>query len=354
MTRSAFEQEILNHLSLQYRRYPAMEQRDTVKFVFQAMLGVGHLLSGRAAVEERIAREMEPLPADPAEPLAEPLSPSWCRLNLRAAKARGITPAVIAGLMLSDGNPGQFTRQDVRGFCGRLAETGEYRITDPEELEKITDETWLPSHSPVYREKYRPAYRVIPAGWIPCLELVGRIAGQPGERVLVTIDGPCATGKTTLAMRLAGVFGGAVAHTDDYVIPHAQKTPERLAVPGGNCDADRLEAEIAAPWKRGETVVYRRYDCRNDRLLPEESMPDCRILILEGSYCNLPAIRKHADVRAFLEAPWETRKERLEQREPAWSLQRFHDLWIPLEDRYFEAYGLPDRECLVIRQGEQN
>ena len=352
MTREAFEQEILNQLNIQCIRYPAMEQQDTVKFVFQAMLGVGHLLADRGAMEERIAREMEPLQADSAAPLAEPLSPSWCRLNLRAAKARGITSSVIAGLMLSTGAPVHFTRRDVAGFCGQLAAAGEHRITDPDGLGEILDEAWLPSHSPAYRERYRPAYQVIPAGWIPCLEVIARIVAQMGERVLVTIDGPCASGKTTLARKLAEIFGAAVAHTDDYVIPHARKTPERLAVPGGNCDADRLEAEIAAPWKRGEAVVYRRYDCRNDRLLPEESLPDCRILILEGSYCNLPAIRKHADVRVFLEAPWETRKERLEKREPAWSLQRFHDLWIPLEDQYFDAYGLPDRECLVIPGGQ--
>ena len=84
--------------------------------------------------------------------------------------------------------------------------------------------------------------------------------------------------------------------------------------------------------------------------MPEEKLPDdCRILILEGSYCNLPAIRKYADVRIFLTAPWETRISRLKRRESAQSLQMFHQRWIPLEDRYFEAYHLPDRECVVLK-----
>ena len=154
--------------------------------------------------------------------------------------------------------------------------------------------------------------------------------------------------KTTLAAELAEIFGAAVAHTDDFVIPHAQKTAERLAVPGGNCDAERLVKEIAAPWKRGGPVVYRRYDCRRDCLLPEETLPDCRILILEGSYCNLPAVRELADVRIFLDAPWETRLARLRERESEKSLQMFFDRWIPLENAYFRAYGLPDRECVLI------
>ena len=66
---------------------------------------------------------------------------------------------------------------------------------------------------------------------------------------LATIDGPCASGKTTLAARLAETLHASVVHTDDYVVPHAQKTADRLAVPGGNCDADRLLREVILPWK---------------------------------------------------------------------------------------------------------
>ena len=180
-------------------------------------------------------------------------------------------------------------------------------------------------------------------------EAIRQAAGnKPAGRILVTVDGPCASGKTTLAAELAERFGAAVAHTDDFVIPHAQKTAERLAVPGGNCDAERLVKEIAAPWKGSGPVIFRRYDCRRDCLLPEETLPDCRILILEGSYCNLPAIREYADVRIFLDAPWETRLARLRERESEKSLQMFFDRWIPLENAYFRAYGLPDRECVVI------
>ena len=52
-------------------------------------------------------------------------------------------------------------------------------------------------------------------------------------RMLVTLDGPCASGKTTLAGVLAGIFGAGVVHTDDFVIPHSMKTPERLRIPAG-------------------------------------------------------------------------------------------------------------------------
>ena len=171
-------------------------------------------------------------------------------------------------------------------------------------------------------------------------------------RVLVTLDGPCATGKTTLAGRLAAALRGEVLHTDDFVIPHRMKTPERLAIPGGNCDAERLIREVAEPFRKGLPVRYRRYDFRRDELMPEEQLPETRILILEGSYCNLPGLRERAGVHLFLQADRETREARLRERESPESLRRFHELWIPLEDAYFEAYRLPREGDLILDGGE--
>ncbi len=169
-----------------------------------------------------------------------------------------------------------------------------------------------------------------------------------GARLLVTLDGPCASGKTTLAAKLGGALPAAVAHTDDFVIPHAMKTPERLKVPGGNCDAERLAEEIVIPWKQGRSVSYRAYDCMTDRLRGPAVLPEADVLILEGCYANLPVIRAHADICAFLDAPWETRLARLQARESTDSLRRFFDLWIPLENAYFDAYHLPDARCVSV------
>ena len=179
------------------------------------------------------------------------------------------------------------------------------------------------------------------------LERIQKAASQK-DQLLITLDGPCASGKTTLAKELAEALHAAVIHTDDFVIPHAQKTPERLAIPGGNCDVERLYNEIVLPWKQGKRLIFQRYDCRNDCLLPPETLPAVHILIIEGSYCNLPLIRSSADLRFFMGTPLPTRLERLRRRESPESLQRFFDKWIPLEDAYFAAYGLPDDGCILI------
>ncbi|MBR0507602.1 MAG: hypothetical protein IJJ86_03240 [Clostridia bacterium] len=156
MTKEAFEREIEKRLCEHRLRYPAMEAEDAVKLVFQAMLGVGHLLSTRAAVEAYLAREMSGLAPDPDEPLYEPLSPAWQRLNLRRAMAEGMTPADVAERMFAPQNGPRFTRRDVYALCLRLL---------PERADAlgwILDDTLLPSHSQAYRDAYRPAYRVIP------------------------------------------------------------------------------------------------------------------------------------------------------------------------------------------------
>ena len=152
MTKEAFEQEILLRLKARYLRTPDMQQEDIVKFIFQAMLGVGHLLSTREKVTQYIAREMNEITADPGEPMFEILSPAWCRLNLRRAMAANIRPRDIAGLMLISRCEMHFTRQDVYDCCRRIARSGEYCLKDDRTLDAILDKQWLPSHSAAYRE----------------------------------------------------------------------------------------------------------------------------------------------------------------------------------------------------------
>ena len=279
----AFERELLSRLREQFLLRPAMQPQDAVKFVFQGLLGVGHLLASRKAVTACITREMDGAKQDASEELCEKLSPGWCRLNLRRAKAEGLGPDAIAGLMLTSRSEWNFTRSDVLKVCEKLSSCGG-KPFDRRELASVLDENRLPSHSETYRETYRPAYRVISADWLPYLNAVLRIndALSGRERLTVTIDGPCASGKT---------------------------------------------------------------------MLPEETLPDSRTLIIEGCYCNLPQISGCADVRLFLDAPWEEREQRLAVRETAASLNMFYEKWIPLENAYFEAFRLPDSgmELISIR-----
>ena len=72
----------------------------------------------------------------------------------------------------------------------------------------------------------------------PILTRIAQLPKKP--RLLVTIDGPCGSGKSTLADALSDALNAPIIRMDDFFLPHALKTPQLLAIPGGNVDLERL------------------------------------------------------------------------------------------------------------------
>ena len=343
---SALTQTLLAHRA----RHPSMEAEDAVKMVFQAMMGVGHLLPDPAAAEAFLLREWAGLSPDASEPLTEPLGPRWLRLNLRPAMAAGLRPAWIARMMCLSPGPGH-TREEVYAEClSACPEAGwprERVLAAAAPL--LSDPAWLPGHSPAYRAAEQPAYRVLDAGWAPLLPALAAVgAAENAPRLLLTLDGRCASGKTTAAACLAAVLQAPVVHSDDYVVPHAAKAPERLAIPGGNCDLERLTEEVLTPWAEGRPLLLRRYDCRRDALTGPVSLPWPRLLLLEGCYTGLPPIAALADVRLFADISPAAQRERILRRNGPEALESYLRRWIPLEEAYFSAYQLPGDRCLRL------
>lgn len=87
----------------------------------------------------------------------------------------------------------------------------------------------------------------VPVAWrvAPLTELVDRAAGVPPR--VVAVDGHSASGKTTLAGRLAAAVPGAVVvHTDDVAWWHSFFDWADLLVDG-----------VLAPYRAGQPVAYR-------------------------------------------------------------------------------------------------
>lgn len=87
--------------------------------------------------------------------------------------------------------------------------------------------------------------------------------------LLVALDGRCAAGKTTItAAQMARQYGWGVVHLDDFFSAPIQRTPQRMAEPGGNLDRERLIAEVLEPLRAGQQGSYRLFDCRTMALVP--------------------------------------------------------------------------------------
>ena len=332
------------------RTHPAYREEDVLKSLFQSIYGVGHLLSEPLSVQRYIVKETSEAGPNRNEPLTERVG-DWLRLNLRPARDMGLQPAWIAAMMCASPAP---ATADRRSLIGTLAQCGSIPGMDMDRLFEQAEELAarpkaLPSHSDSVHRFEDPRYRLIHSDWSPVITVLTALAKLPeAQPRLITIDGRCGAGKTTLAEKLKIVLNCPVLHTDDFVIPHAQKTAERLAIPGGNEDVERIAEEILKPFFAGKELRPRKYNWYTDAYEDLEPIPAGKLLILEGSYSNLPPIAEHAALRVFLSIDPDRQMERLRKRNSPEALQGFINRWIPLEEAYLEAYRLPDKRCLVL------
>lgn len=172
----------------------------------------------------------------------------------------------------------------------------------------------------------------------------------PG-RFFAVLDGPCGSGKSTLADHLQSLLPDLyVVHMDDYYIPMVQKTRERLSIPGGNADTERVLREVLDPYLSGKDAEVRPYICHADKYLPSWTLPSTASLLLEGSYSGLPQIASRADFRFYLTIDKEEQKERILRRNGPDIYPKFLSTWIPLEEAYHLHYHLPTSDWLVMDQ----
>lgn len=172
------------------------------------------------------------------------------------------------------------------------------------------------------------------------LEQIERSVDIP---LLIAIDGRCAAGKTTLAARLQERTGCNVVHMDHFFLRPWQRTEERMQEPGGNVDYERVREEVMLPLRRGGSFSYRVYDCKKKEFLSRVAVEPAALTIVEGSYSCHPLLWDFYDFRVFLDVEKEEQLRRIETRNQGEAAFKFRDCWIPLEERYFNAYRIAQR-----------
>lgn len=171
-------------------------------------------------------------------------------------------------------------------------------------------------------------------------EGIVRLANRAEKPLIIAIDGRCAAGKTTLAKKLSAALSAPVVHMDDFYLPFAARTPERLAQPGGNLDRERFIAQVCAPLSRGEAFHYGVFDCSRGVIAGERAVPRADIVIIEGAYSLHPELRGIYGMRIFCDIDRETQLLRLRSRESAESFRQFVERWIPMEEKYLSAFDV--------------
>lgn len=167
------------------------------------------------------------------------------------------------------------------------------------------------------------------------------------ECVTVAIDGPCTSGKTTLAAKLSVIYDCNVFHMDDFFLRPEQRTPERFAQIGGNIDYERFQDEVLLPLKSGQSFSYRPFDCGSFTLAAPVCVAPKKLNIVEGTYSHHPYFGKPYDLNILLTVSPEVQRDRILQR-PTFLHQRFFEQWIPMETCYFHAYSTASDRILVI------
>ena len=179
-----------------------------------------------------------------------------------------------------------------------------------------------------------------------CHSIDGLLADN--TRLIVAIDGNCTAGKTTLTGLLEQHYDCNVFHMDDFFLRPEQRTEERFAQPGGNVDYERFQEEVLTPLKTGIPFFYRPFDCSTFTLArPVEVLPKT-LTIIEGTYSHHPYFGDPYGLKIFLGVTPELQRRRILER-PAFLHQRFFDAWIPMEEAYFESFGIPEKADLIFK-----
>lgn len=165
--------------------------------------------------------------------------------------------------------------------------------------------------------------------------------------VIVAIDGKCTSGKTTLASKLAEIYDCNVFHMDDFFLRPEQRTPERFAEVGGNVDYERFNEEVLIPLNTGQAFSYRPFDCSTFSLADSIFVTPKKLNIVEGTYSHHPHFGNPYDLKILLTVDENTQRQRILER-PAFLHKRFFEEWIPMENRYFRGFDIPDRCDILV------
>lgn len=345
--------EFKDYLLAQMKLHPSFQPRDIVKQAYQAAYGAEHLLTDTKMAYQYFMKEYNEVEED-SSPLYEQIAPNVFRVNLSGWKKTKMPPEwLVKMFVLSSGIPGGGSD----AFEDYLRQADDLVIS---EKTLVSPESWRSfiveyrsgpmgavHHSTVYHDTERPAYRVVSGELIRLLPVLEKIALRGEKYTVIALDGRAASGKTTMARELAYILDAPAVHMDDFFVPPALRSDERYAQPGGNVHYERFCEEVLPFIGKNEPFSYRIFDCSIMDYNGTAEIPSAQYRIVEGSYSCHPKFGSYADIRVFSDIDPKTQIKRVEKRDGSEYAEMFRTKWIPLEEKYFNAFDIR-KTCDII------
>lgn len=191
--------------------------------------------------------------------------------------------------------------------------------------------------------------------------LAAAVAGAPGQRVTVAVDGPDAAGKTTLAHRLAEAVPVPVvrASVDGFAATPAVRHRQGRLSPEGcyldGTDLPSLVQRLLVPFGSGaRTVVTSVRDARtDDTTVVSADMPERAVLVVDGVFLLRPSLRPHWTLAVHLHVTPEESLRRGVERDAdlmgsATSAEEcYRRRYLPAQELY-RAECRPERQADVV------
>jgi uridine kinase len=193
----------------------------------------------------------------------------------------------------------------------------------------------------------RPVRLVRVSGVREVTKAVGRWQAErttAAAPLVVAIDGPGASGKSTIARALAAATPTALVHTDDFFLPSAGPAEGRKCL-DEYYDWRRLRAEALVPLLAGHAAGFRQFHWKHGVLDGATTVAPAGLIVLEGVFSASPELSDLVDRAVFVETAEPERRRRLRRQITP---EEWDDHWLTAERAYFDGTRPPSSFDLIV------
>ena len=182
------------------------------------------------------------------------------------------------------------------------------------------------------------------------IEQIICLANDMSYPLIVAIDGLAGAGKSTLAKQLVAQMPNAsCVNIDDFYRPIHFDQVIKLGsyeLIESFFDWRRLKDHLLIPAGKSLCSVYRKYDWDSDELSDKIEIPANDVLIVEGVFALLPALRAFYQFKIYVDTPKSQRVTRIASRK--YPDSNWIDPWILAEEWYLKIFEPQHHADIVI------